>query len=46
VAVDYGVTGPPETFFVDGDGIVRARHIGPLTQQVMDDQLAALGLAL
>jgi len=45
VAVDYGVTGPPETFFVDADGIVRARHIGPLTQQVMDDQLAALGLA-
>lgn len=44
VALDYGVTGPPETFFVDADGVVRARHIGPLSQQVMDEQLAALGL--
>ena len=23
LAIDYGVTGPPETFFVDADGIVR-----------------------
>jgi cytochrome c biogenesis protein CcmG, thiol:disulfide interchange protein DsbE len=44
VAVDFGVTGPPESFLVDAAGIVRARHIGPLTAEVMDEQLSALGL--
>jgi cytochrome c biogenesis protein CcmG, thiol:disulfide interchange protein DsbE len=45
-ALDLGVTGPPETFFVDGDGIVRYRHIGPLTTDVLREQLAALGVEL
>jgi len=44
ITVDLGVTGPPETFFVDAAGIVRARHIGPLTVAAMAEQLAALGL--
>jgi cytochrome c biogenesis protein CcmG/thiol:disulfide interchange protein DsbE len=44
IAVDLGVTGPPETFFVDADGIVRARHIGPLTADELAAQLTALGL--
>lgn len=44
IAVDLGVTGPPETYFVDAAGVVRARHIGPLTAEVMAEQLAALGL--
>lgn len=44
IAVDLGVTGPPETYFVDAAGVVRARHIGPLTAAVMAEQLAALGL--
>lgn len=29
-AIDWGVTAPPETFIVDGDGIVRYRFAGPL----------------
>jgi len=44
IAIDLGVTGPPETFFVDAAGIVRARHIGPMTGAAMAEQLAALGL--
>jgi cytochrome c biogenesis protein CcmG/thiol:disulfide interchange protein DsbE len=44
IAIDLGVTGPPETFFVDADGIVRYRHVGPLTQEVLVEQLAVLGL--
>ncbi len=43
ISIDLGVTGPPETFFVDADGIVRARHVGPLTQSEMNAQLTALG---
>jgi cytochrome c biogenesis protein CcmG/thiol:disulfide interchange protein DsbE len=45
IAVDLGVTGPPETFFVGADGLVRARHIGPLTADVMAEELAGMGLS-
>jgi cytochrome c biogenesis protein CcmG/thiol:disulfide interchange protein DsbE len=44
ISIDYGVTGPPETFFVDARGIVLARHVGPLTPAVVAEQLAALGI--
>ena len=30
VAIDWGVTAPPETFIIDGDGKVLFRFIGPL----------------
>jgi cytochrome c biogenesis protein CcmG/thiol:disulfide interchange protein DsbE len=45
IAVELGVTGPPETFFVDASGIIRYRHVGPLTTEVLDEQLAAIGLS-
>lgn len=44
IAVSLGVTGPPETFFVDPNGVVRYRHVGPLSPEVLSEQLAALGL--
>jgi cytochrome c biogenesis protein CcmG/thiol:disulfide interchange protein DsbE len=44
IAIALGVTAPPETFFVDAAGIVRYRHVGPLTAEVLDEQLAALGV--
>jgi cytochrome c biogenesis protein CcmG/thiol:disulfide interchange protein DsbE len=44
LALDLGVIAPPETFFVDADGVVRYRHVGPLTADVLAEQLAALGL--
>jgi cytochrome c biogenesis protein CcmG/thiol:disulfide interchange protein DsbE len=44
ILISLGVTGPPETFFVDEKGIVRYRHVGPLTAEVLSEQLAALGL--
>lgn len=34
VAIDFGVTGAPETFVVDAQGRVRHKHVGPIT---MDD---------
>ena len=30
-AIDWGVYGVPETFVVDGNGVIRHKHIGPLT---------------
>jgi cytochrome c biogenesis protein CcmG/thiol:disulfide interchange protein DsbE len=34
LGLELGVYGAPETFFVDGDGIIRAKHIGDLNQRV------------
>lgn len=31
-AIDWGVYGVPETFVVDGQGVIRLKHIGPLTE--------------
>ncbi len=42
VAIDYGVYGAPETFLIDKKGIVRAKHIGPLTQEAWSNKLAVL----
>ncbi|WP_420430458.1 DsbE family thiol:disulfide interchange protein [Hyphobacterium sp.] len=33
--IELGVTGAPETFVIDRDGIVRARWAGPLTDDVV-----------
>jgi cytochrome c biogenesis protein CcmG/thiol:disulfide interchange protein DsbE len=44
VAIDFGVTGPPETYFVDADGVVRAKQFGPLTDALLGRHLAAIGV--
>jgi cytochrome c biogenesis protein CcmG/thiol:disulfide interchange protein DsbE len=33
-SIDYGVYGVPESFVIDRDGIVRLKHVGPLTREV------------
>ncbi|MDQ6746763.1 MAG: TlpA family protein disulfide reductase, partial [Candidatus Dormibacteraeota bacterium] len=40
LGVDYGVTGIPETFVIDGQGILRRRWIGPVTRAALDALLA------
>jgi cytochrome c biogenesis protein CcmG/thiol:disulfide interchange protein DsbE len=40
VAESFGIYGPPETFFIDRDGVVRGRQIGQLTAADLDRQLA------
>lgn len=35
--LDLGVTGAPETYLVDRDGIVRLRYQGPLDQRVWEE---------
>lgn len=44
VAVDYGLHGVPETFFVGADGRVLSRHVGPLTVEDLDRAVADLTL--
>ena len=42
VAVDYGVYGVPETFFIDSRGRVRFKHVGALTDNIARRHLDAL----
>ena len=36
IAIDYGVYGAPETYLIDKNGVIRFKHIGPLTPEVFN----------
>ena len=36
VAIDWGVTGVPETFVIDSKGIVRVHYAGPLNDEALE----------
>lgn len=38
-AIDWGIYGAPETFLVDGRGIVRWKHVGPMTDAIIATEL-------
>jgi len=38
-SIEWGVYGVPETYVVDGKGIVRFKYVGPLTDDVLRDQV-------
>lgn len=42
VAVDYGVAGVPETYFVDAEGNIRNKFVGPIDQQTLASRINAL----
>lgn len=42
VGLDYGVYGVPETYVLDRRGVIRYKHVGPLTREVLDDTLLPL----
>jgi cytochrome c biogenesis protein CcmG, thiol:disulfide interchange protein DsbE len=42
VGIDWGVYGVPETFVVDRQGVIRFKQIGPLTPEVIRDQIEPL----
>ena len=39
VAIDFGVTGAPETFLVDAHGVIRYKYISPITPEVIASEL-------
>lgn len=41
-AIDFGIYGAPETFLIDGKGNVRWKHVGPVSQEIIDTQLTPL----
>jgi cytochrome c biogenesis protein CcmG/thiol:disulfide interchange protein DsbE len=42
VGIDWGVYGVPETFIIDRQGVVRFKHIGPLTPDVIRSRIEPL----
>ena len=40
-AIDFGVYGAPETFFIDATGLVQYRHVGAMTPEVWQREFAA-----
>lgn len=42
VGIDFGVYGVPETFIIDRQGIVRLKHTGPLTPEVVRTRIEPL----
>jgi cytochrome c biogenesis protein CcmG/thiol:disulfide interchange protein DsbE len=42
VGIDFGVYGVPETFVIDQNGVVRLKHIGPITPDVLATKIEPL----
>lgn len=39
IGIDYGVYGVPETYLIDKEGIIRMKHTGPLTQEIINSKI-------
>ena len=42
VGIDWGVYGAPETFIMDQQGIIRHKHIGPLSVDALNNEILPL----
>jgi cytochrome c biogenesis protein CcmG/thiol:disulfide interchange protein DsbE len=42
VGIDYGVYGVPETYVIDKAGIIRFKHIGPITMDLLNRKIYPL----
>ncbi len=42
VGIDYGVYGVPETFIIDKAGVIRYKHIGPITGDTVRNKILPL----
>ena len=42
VGIDFGVYGVPETFIIDKEGVIRMKQIGPVTPEVLRDDILPL----
>ncbi len=42
VGIDYGVYGVPETYLIDKAGVIRMKHTGPITPDVLSGKILPL----
>jgi len=40
--IDYGVYGVPETYVIDRAGVIRLKHIGPVTRETVEKKIVPL----
>jgi cytochrome c biogenesis protein CcmG/thiol:disulfide interchange protein DsbE len=40
LAIDLGVYGAPETFFIDKNGVIRERHVGVIDEKIWKEKFA------
>lgn len=41
-AIDYGVSGVPETFLIDANGVIRHKEIGPVTAKKLEQLISKI----
>jgi cytochrome c biogenesis protein CcmG/thiol:disulfide interchange protein DsbE len=42
IGIDYGVYGVPETYVIDREGMIRLKHIGPVTPETLAQKIVPL----
>ena len=42
IGINYGVYGVPETFIIDKSGVIRYKHIGPITPEALQTKIEPL----
>ncbi len=42
VGIDYGVYGVPESYLIDKAGVIRYKHIGPISEEAMQNKIIPL----
>jgi cytochrome c biogenesis protein CcmG/thiol:disulfide interchange protein DsbE len=42
IGIDYGVYGVPETYLIDKAGVIRYKHIGPITPEILLTKIVPL----
>ena len=42
VGIDYGVYGVPETYVIDKNGVIRFKHVGPITMDLLNKKIIPL----
>ncbi|HET7671646.1 MAG TPA: DsbE family thiol:disulfide interchange protein [Burkholderiales bacterium] len=42
IGIDYGVYGVPETYVIDQKGVIRYKHVGPLTADIVQKKVEPL----
>ncbi len=45
-AIDFGVTGVPESYLIDKQGVIRFKQTGPLTPEVLQEKILPLAAEL
>jgi cytochrome c biogenesis protein CcmG/thiol:disulfide interchange protein DsbE len=45
MSVDYGLAGVPETYFIDANGTIQDKYVGPLDRRTMTERLRRLAPA-